>query len=80
LINLFSQKFLLIKLWKGFQKQKSKVITISDLQHEINNIKKEIIDLKGDLHTVKTDNKDLKQQILLLNLQNHFNANNSDNE
>jgi hypothetical protein len=50
------------------------------LQYEISNIKKEIIDLKGDLRTVKTDNKDLKQQILLLNVENRFDDDNSDNE
>jgi len=50
------------------------------LQYEISNIKKEIIDLKGDLRIVKTDNKDLKQQILLLNVENRFHDDNSDNE
>ena len=32
-----------------FNKKKSKEITVNDLQHEIVNIKKEIIELKNDL-------------------------------
>jgi hypothetical protein len=51
-----------------FSKQKSKAITISD-QHEISNNKKEIVILKSDLQNVKTDKKDLKRYLLLLNLQ-----------
>jgi ABC-type phosphate transport system auxiliary subunit len=51
-----------------FSKQKSKVITISDLQHEISNIKKEIVDLKNDMHHNKLNNQDLKGQILISNL------------
>ena len=50
-----------------FSQQKSKVITISDLLHEISNIKKEIVNLKSDLQIVKTNNKYFKQ-LLLLNL------------
>jgi hypothetical protein len=30
-----------------FSKQKFKIVTISDLQHEISNIKKDIVDLKN---------------------------------
>jgi hypothetical protein len=36
--------------------------------------------LKNDLQIVKTDKKDLKKQLLLLNLQNCFHDNNSDKE
>jgi hypothetical protein len=42
-----------------FSKQKSKVVTISYLQHKISNIKKDIIDLKKELHDLRIDNKNL---------------------
>jgi regulator of replication initiation timing len=61
-----------------FSKQKSKVITISDLQHEISNIKKEIVDLKNDMHHIKLNNQDLKGQILISNLHKKFQDNNED--
>ena len=48
-INKPSQsKLSLDETLKKFSKQKSKVVTISDLQHEIDNIKKDIFDLKKD--------------------------------
>jgi hypothetical protein len=50
------------------------------LLHEISNIKKKIVVLKSDLQNVKTDNKDLKQQLLLLNLRECFQDNKFDNE
>jgi hypothetical protein len=75
-----SAKISLDETLERFSKQKSKIITISDLQHEIINIKREIVSLKSDLQTVKIDNNDLKQQLLLLNLQNCFRDNNSENE
>ena len=75
-INKLSQsKISLDKTLKKFSKQKSKVVTISDLQREISNIKKDIVDLKKDLHDLKTNNKDLKQEFLLPKLRNY-----SDNE
>jgi hypothetical protein len=43
-------KIFLDETLERFSKQKSKVVTISDLQHEISNIKKEIFDLKKDMH------------------------------
>jgi hypothetical protein len=61
-----------------FSKQKFKVITISDLQHEIGNIKKEIVDLKNDMHHIKLNNQDLKGQILISNLHKKFQDNNED--
>jgi regulator of replication initiation timing len=70
----------LLKLWKDFLKKKSKVATISDLQHEISNIKKYIFDLKKDLHNLKIDNKNLKQEFLISRLKNCFQKHNSDNE
>jgi len=57
-----------------FSKQKSKVISISDLQHEISNIKKDIIDLKNEMFHIKTDNQDLKSQILITNLHNKIHS------
>ena len=36
-----------------FSKQKSKAVTISDLQYEISNIKKDIVDLKKDLQDIQ---------------------------
>jgi hypothetical protein len=48
------------------------------LQHEISNIKKEIVDLKNDMHHIKLNNQDLKSQILISNLQKKFQDNNED--
>jgi regulator of replication initiation timing len=59
-------------------KQKSKVV--SELQHEISNIKKYIVDLKKDLHGLKTDNKNLEQEFLISKLKNCFQEHNSENE
>jgi hypothetical protein len=55
-----------------FFKRKSKVITISDLQHEISNVKKEILDLKQDMIFVKANNQDRNRQLLMMNLQKTF--------
>jgi FtsZ-binding cell division protein ZapB len=63
-----------------FSKQKSKVITISDLQHEISNIKKDSVDLKKELHDLKIDNKNLEQEFVITKLKNYFQEHNSDNE
>ena len=48
-----------------FSNQKSKVFTIQDLQHEISNIKKDIVHLKKDLHDLRTNNKTLEQEFLI---------------
>jgi len=48
------------------------------LQHEISNIKKEIVDLKNDMHHIKTDNQDLKSQLLITNLHKKFQIDNED--
>jgi hypothetical protein len=48
------------------------------LQHEISNIKKEIVDLKIDMFRIKTDNQDLKSQILITNLHNKIHSENED--
>jgi hypothetical protein len=64
-----------------FSKQKSKVATVSDLQHEISIIKKDIVDLKKDLHNLKIDNKNLKQEFFkdCFQEQDH-NSDNDDNK
>ena len=53
---------------EGFNKKKSRVIIVNDLQHEITIIKKEIAELKDDLKNVKNDNFSLKQEMLLLKI------------
>jgi regulator of replication initiation timing len=63
-----------------FSKQKSKVATVLDLQHEISNIKKDIVGLKKNLHNLKIDNKNLEQEFLISRLKNCFQEHNSDNE
>jgi hypothetical protein len=73
-------KIFLDETLERFSKQKSKVVTISNLQYEISNIKKDIVDLKKDLHNLKIDNKNLKQEFLISKLKNCFQEHNSDNE
>ena len=53
---------------EGFNKKKSRVIIVNNLQHEITIIKKEIAELKDDLKNVKNDNFSLKQEMLLLKI------------
>jgi hypothetical protein len=50
------------------------------LQHEISNIKKDIVDLKKDFHNSKIDNKNLEQEFLISRFKNCFQDHNSDNE
>jgi hypothetical protein len=63
-----------------FSKPKTKVITISDLQCEISNIKNDIVELKKEINVLKTSNKALEQEILLTKLKSSFPECNSDNE
>jgi regulator of replication initiation timing len=63
-----------------FSNQKSKVVTISDLQHEINNIKKDIFELKKEVNDLKFNNKALEQELLISKLKGCFPKENSDNE
>ncbi|KAL4615580.1 hypothetical protein ACB092_07G136400 [Castanea dentata] len=53
---------------KRFNKNKSKEITVNDLQHEIKTVKQEIIQLKNDVKTIKHDNDHLKQELLILKI------------
>jgi hypothetical protein len=50
------------------------------LQHEISNIKKDIVDLKKESHDLRIDNKNLEQEFVITNLKNCFQEHNSDNE
>ena len=43
-----------------FNKKKSKELTVNDLQHEINVVKQEIIELKNEFKTIEADNVNLK--------------------
>jgi hypothetical protein len=63
-----------------FSKQKFKVITILDLQHEISNIKKDIIGFKKEVNDLKINNKNLEQEVLISKLKNCFQEDNFDNE
>ena len=51
-----------------FNKKKSKELTINDLQHEISVVKQEIIELKNEFKTIKINNVNLKQELLLLRI------------
>ena len=51
-----------------FTKKKSKELTVNDLQLEINVVKQEIIELKNEFKTIKVNNVNLKQELLLLRI------------
>ena len=59
-----------------FNKKKSKELIVNDLQHEIIVVKQEIIELKN----IKSDNNNLKQELLLLKIDNNLDKHQSDNE
>ena len=46
-----------------FNKKKSKELTVNDLQHEITIVKQEIIELKNEFKSVKSDNHNIKQEL-----------------
>jgi hypothetical protein len=56
-----------------FSKPKTKVVTISDLQYDI-------VELKKEINILKTNNKALEQEILLSKLKTSFPECNSNNE
>ena len=64
------------KLWKDLIIKKSKELTVNDIQHEIIVVKQEIIELKNEFKNIKSDNTDLRQEFLLLKID----QNQSDNE
>ena len=51
-----------------FNKKKSKELTVNDLQLEINVVKQEIIELKNEFKTIKVNNVNLKQELLLIRI------------
>ena len=63
-----------------FNKKKSKEIAVNYLQHEITIIKKEIIELKNNLKNVKNDYFDLKQEMLILQIDKQLDNEQSDSE
>ena len=63
-----------------FNKKKSKDLTVNDLQHEIIVVKQEIIELKNEFKNIKSDNNDLRQELLLLKIDKNLNKHQSDNE
>jgi hypothetical protein len=79
--KISKSKISLDETLEEFSKQKSKVATVSDLQHEISIIKKDIVNLKKDLHNLKID-KDLNQEIFKLKdcFQNQDSDNKSEEE
>ena len=68
------------KLWKDLIKKKSKNLTVNDLQHEITVVKQEIIQLKNEFKNIKSDNNDLRQELLLLKIDENLDKQQSDNE
>ena len=63
-----------------FNKKKSKDLTGNDLQYEITIVKQEIIELKNEFKNIKSDNNDLRQELLLLNIDQNLDQNQSYNE
>ena len=65
---------------KRFNKKKSKDLIVNDLQHEITVVKQEIIELENEFKTIKSDNNDLRQELLLLNIDKNLDLYQSYNE
>ena len=63
-----------------FYKKKSKDLTVNDLQHEITIVKQEIIELKNDFKNIKSDNNDLRQELLLLKIDKNLDKHHFDND
>ena len=63
-----------------FNKKKSKNLTVNDLQHEITIVKQEIIELKNEFKNFKSDNHNIKQQLLLLKIDKNLDKQQSNNE
>ena len=55
-----------------FSKQKSKAVTILDLQYKISNIKQDIAGLKKEVNDLKYNNKKLEQELLISKVNNCF--------
>ncbi|KAL4627950.1 hypothetical protein ACB092_05G203400 [Castanea dentata] len=65
---------------KRLNKNKSKEITVNDLQHDIKTVKQEIIQLKNDVKTIKQDNDHLKQELLILKIDKNMDKHQSDDD
>ena len=78
--KIIKTKISLDETLERFNEKKFKEITITDLQHEIANIKIEIIELKNYLKNIKNDNLDLKQEVLLLKIDKHLDNEHSNSE
>ena len=63
-----------------FNKKKSKYLTVNDLQHEITIVKQEIIELKNEFKNFKSDNHNIKQELLLLKIDKNLDKQQSNNE
>ena len=63
------------KLWKDLIKR-----TVNDLQYEITIVRKETIELKNEFKNIKSDNNDLRQELLLLNIDKNLDKQQFDNE
>ena len=63
-----------------FNKKKSKELTVNDLQHEIIVVKQAIIELKNEFKNIKSDNNDLRQELLLLKIDKNLDKKQSDDE
>ena len=64
-----------------FQKKKPKEISTNDLQHEINLVKKEIVELRSEVNNLKSENEILKQEFLVFKIDKQLDQDiPSDNE
>ena len=63
-----------------FNKNKSKELTVNDLQHEIIVVKQAIIELKNEFKNIKSDNNDLRQELLLLKIDKNLDKKQFDDE
>ena len=65
---------------RRFNKNKSKDLIVNNLQHEITVVKQEIIELKTEFKNVKSDNNNLKQELLLSKIDKNLDKHQFDNE
>ena len=63
-----------------FNKKKSKDLIVNDLQHEITVVKQKIIEFKNELKNIKSDNNELRQELLHLKIDKNLDKHQSDNE
>ena len=61
-----------------FNKNKFKDLTVNDLQHEINIVKREINELKHEFKKIKSDNNNLKQDLITLKIDKNLNKSDND--